>query len=446
MNAETRLLGLRGCLIDAPTYGSLRTWRDGAIIIADGKIEEVGDFQKIGKKPREQPIRWLHSDRVAIFPGLIDIHAHVPQYPVVARGKGQLLDWLHTYIFPRERGFTGPAGQREAAAFFTELARQGTTTAMLYTAIYEDTCDAAFAAAAKSGMRVILGKMMMDVGTYGSLQPRKVISVSMLESERLAKKWHGAAEGLLEYAFSPRFALACTERMMHEAGAMAKALGCYIQTHLAETKEECERVRHMFPSARDYTEVYEKCGLVGPRSVFGHGIYLSVREREALVAAGAAVAHCPTANLYLSSGIMPLAEHRAAGLKMGLGTDVAAGPELNLWQVMRSAIESQKARSFYEPNVQVPAPAEVLHLATQGGAEALGKGAIIGTLEPGKEADLTVMDVASLVPYRGSANKVSDFSPEDILALCVYRGGPAAVLESYVRGKCVWRSAEPELF
>jgi len=446
MNAESRLLGLRGCLIDSPTYGELRTRRDGAIVIADGKIVEVGDFQHVGKKPREQPIRWLHSDRVAIFPGLIDIHAHVPQYPVVARGKGQLLDWLHTYIFPRERNFAGPSGQREAGAFFPELARHGTTTAMLYTAIYEDTCDAAFAAAAKAGLRVILGKMMMDVGTYGSLQPRKVISVSMLESERLAKKWHGAADGLLEYAFSPRFALACTERMMQEAAAMAAKMGCYLQTHLAENKEECERVLHMFRGVRDYTEVYERCGLIGSKTVLGHCIYLSERERSALVAAGAAAAHCPTANLYLSSGIMPLAEHLAAGLKVGLGSDVAAGPEINLWQVMRTAIESQKARSFYLPDITIPTPAQVLHLATQGGAEALGKGAIIGTLDVGKEADLTIMDIASLQPYRGSADKISDFSPEDILALCVYRGGPHAVLESYVRGRCVWRSAEPELF
>lgn len=446
MNPEPRLFGLRGCLIDSPEYGTLRTWRDGAVVIGDGKILEVGDFQHLGKKPREQPIRWLHSDRVAIFPGLIDIHTHVPQYPVVARGRGQLLDWLSTYIFPRERNFTGPPGQREAAAFFSELARHGTTTAMLYTAIYEDTCEAAFAAAAKSGLRIIMGKMMMDVGTYGSLQLRKVLSVSMLESERLARKWHGAAGGLLEYAFSPRFALACTERMMTEAAAMAKQLGCYLQTHLAETKEECERVRHMFRNVRDYTEVYEKCGLLGPRSVFGHCIHLSAREREALAASGSAVAHCPTANLYLSSGIMPLAEHRSAGLKIGLGTDVAAGPELNLWQVMRSAIESQKARSFYEPEVTVPSPGNVLHLATQGAAEALGKGGSIGTLDVGKDADLTVMDLSALLPYRGSANKMSEFSPEDILALCVYRGGPHAVLESYVRGHCTWRSASPELF
>jgi guanine deaminase len=233
---------------------------------------------------------------------------------------------------------------------------------------------------------------------------------------------------------------------MKEAAALAEEQGCYVQTHLAETKEECERARHMFPACQDYTEGYEKCGLVGPKTVFGHGIYLSDRERGAIRSAGASIAHCPTANLFLTSGIMPLGEHRAAGIKMGLGTDVAAGPELNLWQVMRSAIESQKARSFHDAGVHVPTPAQVLHLATQGGAEALGKGSVIGSFDVGKEADVTVMDLTTLLPYRGGALKIEELTPEDALNLCVYRGGPHAVLEAFVRGRSVYRSAEPELF
>jgi guanine deaminase len=445
MTPEPQLTGIRGCVIDAPEYGKLRTWRDGAVVFGGGIILEVGEYQHLGKKPRQHPVRWIHTDRAAIFPGLIDIHAHVPQYPVVARGRGQLLDWLHHCIFPREKSFTGPAGQREAAAFFPEIARHGTTTAMLYAAIFEDSCEAAFHAAAKSGLRVIMGKMMMDVGTYGTVQPRKVLSVSMLESERLCRNWHGKNQGLIEYAFSPRFALACSERLMRESVAMAQQFGCYMQTHLAETKEECERVRHMFPWAKDYTEIYEKFGMIGPKTVFGHCIHLSDRERVIMAALGGNVAHCPTANLYLGSGIMPLAEHRAAGLKIGLGSDVAAGPELNMWQVMRTAIESQKVRGYYEGKIPVPTPAQVLHLATRGAAEALGKESQIGTLEIGKEADITVMDIGAMLPYSGSATKPEELTPEDVLALCVYRGGPHAVQETFVRGESVYRSSEPSL-
>ena len=445
--AEGSLTGIRGWLIDAPEYGGrLRSWSDGALIIDAGEIAEVGDYDTLSKKPRDQPVRWLHSNRVAIFPGLIDLHAHVPQYSAVARGTSDLLPWLRQHIFPLEREFTGPRGRREAAAFFAELARQGTTTAMLYTAIYEDSCDAAFEAAAKSGLRIIMGKMMMDVGSYGSLQPSKILSISLHESERLCRKWNGAAGGLIEYAMSPRFAVSCSEKLMRAAGELAASTGAYIQTHLAENLEEIEKVKNQFPRALDYADVYDQCGLLTPRTVLGHCIHLSQRERETLAARGANVAHCPTANLFLRSGILPLDTMRASGLKIGLGSDVAAGPELNMWRVMRGAIESQKARSFYEPNVQIPAPADVLHLATRGAAGALGKGAILGSLDIGKEADLTVIDYSALLPYHKSAKGTDNLTAEDVLSLCIYRGGPEAVVETFVRGQSIYRSAQPELF
>ena len=446
MSDETTLIGLRGFVIDAPEPGRLRSWKNGAVVIEDGRIVEVGSYQFLSKRPRPLPVHWRHNERSVILPGLIDIHTHLPQYPVVARGRGQLLDWLHQYIFPRERGFTGPVGAREASAFFSELARNGTTTACVYTAIFEDSCDAAFLAAAESGLRVIMGKTMMDLGSYGTLQPRKVLSVSLMEAERLCRKWHGHGSGLLDYALTPRFALACSERLMKSVADMATQSGCYIQTHLSENREECERVKHLFPGAQDYTDVYYKMGLLGPKTILGHCIHLSDRERTLLARMGAIVAHCPTANLFLSSGIMALGEHLAAGIKVGLGTDVAAGPELNLWQVMRSAIESQKARSFYEPNVSVPTHSQVLHLATLGAAEALGKGAITGSIDEGKDADLIVLDAAAMLPYHGTATKLEELTADDLLSLCIYRGGPHAMLETFVRGRSVWQATAPELF
>ena len=443
---STGLIGIRGFLIDAPEYGRLRAWPDGALVIDGGLIAEVGEYPTLSKRPRPEPVRWLHSDRVAVFPGLIDVHSHVPQYPAVARGTSELLPWLQQSIFPLEREFTGGRAKREAAAFFAELARQGTTTAMLYTAIFEDSCNAAFQAAEQSGLRVIMGKMMMDLGSYGKLSPTQILTVSLQETERLCKTWHGAAGGRLEYAVSPRFAVACTEDMMRAAGALATKYGTYLQTHLSENLDEVARVRQMVPWARDYTDVYHGCGLLGPRTVLGHCIHLSDAERAMIAAAGAVVAHCPTANLFLKSGILPLDKVRAAGIRVGLGSDVAAGPELNLWRVMRSVIESQKARSFYEPGVDIPTPGAALHLATQGGAEALGKGGVIGSFEVGKEADLAVIDYQALQPYRRAAKGINDLTAEDIVSLCIYRGGPEVVLETFVRGASVYRALAPELF
>ena len=439
-------LGLRGHLIDAPVFGQLRSWREGAVLIdlSTGKIAEVGDFGLLKRRHRPHAVRWVGEPHHLIIPGLVDTHTHLPQYPAVARGDGELLPWLRQSIFPLERDFSKPRSQLQAPLFFHDLARHGTTSAMVYSAIYEDSTDYAFEAAAASGLRIALGKVMMDVGSYGPLQPKKILSVSLIESETLCRKWHGANDGLLRYVFSPRFAVSCSDRLMRGAAELAKQYGTAIQTHLAENVGEIEKVRYQFGWAKDYTDVYEKCGLATPRTVFGHCIHLVKREIEALAAAGAKIAHCPTSNLFLGSGIMPFDRLHEAGLCIGLGSDVAAGPELNLWTVMRSAIESQRARSFYERDTRTLKAADAFHLATKAGADAVGSGDVIGTLDPGKEADLTVIDVEMLLPYgRIGHPRVSELSPQDLIALCIYRGGPEATVATYVRGRRVFSAGEP---
>src|SRR3984893_2976256 len=430
--------GLRGFLIDAPAYGSLRSRRDGALIVADGKIAEIGDYDDLRKRQRAEPIPWVDRGMVAIFPGLIDCHAHLPQYSAVARGESQLLPWLRENIFPVEREVTGPKARGECPLFFHELARNGTTTAMLYAAIYEDSCEIGFEAAAQSGLRVILGKMMMDLRSYGRLQPKKILSVSLLESERLCRKWHGVDNGRLEYAFSPRFAVTCSEKLMRSAAELAQRFNAYLQTHLAENREEIERMHNLHMSARDYADVYEMCGLLTPKTMLGHCIHLNAREIDAIAAAQSNIAHCPTSNLFLGSGLLKLDQLLKAGLAIGLGSDVAAGPELNMWQVMRGALDVQKARNMAEPHLPRLRPSEAFYFATSGGARALGKSTTIGSLDVGKEADLLAVDLAALVPYPQDRETLGALSTEDVLALCVYRGGPHANLETYVRGKCVY--------
>lgn len=435
-------LGIRGYLLDTPEFGKLRAVSNGALIIEDGRITEIGDYEFLKRKPR--PVRWLHSARVAVLPGLIDLHAHLPQYAMVGRSNRELLAWMREKVFPAEREFTGPRARREAALFFEEAARHGTTTAMVCAGIYEDSCNAAFEAAEKLGMRVIMGQLMMDQETYPG-QPSKVLSISVHESERLCKKWHGAAEKLLEYAFSPRSAAGCSEKLLRRAAELANEYGAYLQTQLAENSVEVEKVRHLFGGA-SHAEVYERTSVLGRRTVLSQAVHISEEEIAIAARAGAAVAHSPGANLFLSAGIMPLDRLLEAGIRMGLGSDVGAGPELNLWGVMRSAIEAQKARGFYQPEVKALGPVEALYLATQGAAGALGKGDVIGSFEIGKEADLCVMDIGALLPYRRDTKAEADLSAEDILSLCVYRGGPHAVVEAFVRGRSIYRAPEPELF
>ena len=440
MQSNTSRFGLRGFLIDTPEFGALRGRPNGAVLVENGRISDVGDYDEVRRLHPPNSIQWINRGAVAIFPGLIDCHTHLPQYSVVARGETELLPWLRQHIFPVEREFTGPKAREESPQFFHELARNGTTTVMAYAAIYEDSCDIGFEAARQSGVRTILGKMMMDLGSYGQIQPKKILSISLVESERLCRKWHKAENGLLEYAFSPRFAITCSEKLMLGAAQLAARYGAYLQTHLAENREELEKVHHLHMTARDYTHVYEKCGLLTPRTVLGHCIHVNPREIAAIAAAQSSVAHCPSSNLFLGSGLMRLDQLLKGGINVGLGSDVAGGPELSMWRVMRAAIEVQKARTAYEPSLRPLRPSEALYLATQGGARALGKSASIGTLHAGKEADLIVVDITSLLPYPQHRSAMAGLTPEDVVALCIYRGGPDANLETYVRGKCIYQA------
>src|SRR5207245_9413494 len=190
-----------------------------------------------------------------------------------------------------------------------------------------------------------------------------------------------------QYAFSPRFAVTCSETRMRGGAELPARLEAYLQTHLAENREELEKVHHLYMSARDYTYVYEKCGMLTAHTMLGHCIHLNPREIAAIAAGQSSVAHCPSSNLFLGSGLMKLDHIMKAGINVGLCSDVAGGPELNMWQVMRAAIEVQKARSAYEPNLRPLRPGEAFYLATLGGARALGKSNIIGSLDSGKEAD-----------------------------------------------------------
>ncbi|MEO6054741.1 MAG: amidohydrolase family protein [Chthoniobacterales bacterium] len=268
---------------------------------------------------------------------------------------------------------------------------------------------------------------------------------SLEESERLCRKWHKAGDGRIEYAFSPRFAAGCTMELMQGAAGLANKYGAYLQTHLSENHAEIETVKSRFPGATTCADVYRQAGILTESTLFGHCIHLNDHEVEMLAASKCVVVHCPTSNLFLNNGIMPLDRLQNAGLRVGLGSDVGAGPELNLWQVMRSAIESQKARSFYKPGIRIPSGGDVFYMATQGGAEALGKGNILGTLDVGKEADIIAMDLAAVLPYGRALNFDADMRAEDILSLLIYRGGLNAIVETFVRGKSLYRASAPSL-
>lgn len=410
----------------------LRYWPDAVLAVdGSGAITEAGPARGAVRRGTED-LRGLLA-----IPGLIDAHCHASQYPAVASDGLPLLPWLKTHIFPLERGFKGPAARERARRFFKDMASHGTTTACVFTSLWAESTDDCFKEAEAAGLRVVMGKVMMDRGSYDPrrMSPAKRRAASLSQSEALCRVWHGRAGGRLLYAFTPRFALSCSEELMRRAGELARRYGAYVQTHLSENREETAEARRLFPEARDYTDVYARAGLLGRRSVLAHCVWLSGREVRALASSGSAVAHCPTSNAFLASGIMDLGALRRAGVPAALGSDVGAGPSLCLFEVMRQAVGAQRCaaahRLFRRPSGLDPAGA--FHMATLGGARALGLGGRIGSLERGKEADFVLVEPAAYDPGFAPAR-----DPGTAASRLVHRGSRAAVRAAFVAGRKVW--------
>ena len=422
---------LRARLLTSLAAGGSRYEPDGLLEVDEGgRITFAG---AVSERP-DAAASAVDVRPWVVMPGMVDLHAHLPQLPNAGLGAGMdLLAWLERYIVPLERGFDVSTAERVAPAAWRAFAAAGTTTALVYGAVYEASLDATFRAAEAHGIRAIIGKVMMDRVTYDpTIDPSTILERSLAESARLIERWHGADGGRLRYAVTPRFAVSCTADMLRESAALAASTGAYWQTHVSEDQGEIAEVARLFPEAIDYVDVYDRAGGLGPRTVLAHAVHLSDRELGRLVETGTRVAHCPISNLFLASGVMPLGRYLEAGLSMGLGSDVAGGPDLSIFSVMRIGFYAQNARRVAGLETgQVLGPLDWLRLGTLGGAEALALGDVIGSLEAGKEADLIAIDPGFLAPIPG----VSDDDPEDLTSRLIFRAHPDMVRAAWVRGR-----------
>jgi len=418
----------------------------GTLHLADGlvAVDAAGRLSSVDAWRDDAPEAAAAIDirPLIVLPGMVDLHAHLPQLPNAGLGAGlDLLTWLERYIFPLERKFDdAEAAARLAPAAFRAFAAAGTTTLLAYGAVFLESMDGAFRAAEAHGIRAILGKVMMDRVTYDEqIDPATILDRSLRESAELCERWHGADDGRLGYAVTPRFAVSCTAEMLRESAALAARTGAWWQTHLAEDPFEIEEVRRLFPEAIDYVDVYDRAGGLGARTILAHAVHLSERELARLVETDTRIAHCPASNLFLASGIMPLARHLELGLKVGLGSDVAAGPDPSMFSVMRVGAYAQAARRSLAGDTQpVLGPLDWLRLGTLDGARALGLEARIGSIEAGKEADLIVVD-ASLtdtlpVPKRTRVAAVVG-EPDELMSRLIFRAHPDMVRGAWVRGR-----------
>ena len=431
---------LRARLLSPLADGGLLDETDGVIEVdAGGRIARAAAWNG----GADAPASVLDVRPLVVMPGLVDLHAHLPQIPNAGLGSGlDLLTWLDRYIFPLERAYDRSVAERQAPAAWRAFAAAGTTTVVAYAALWEDSTDAAFAAAEAHGMRAVIGKVMMDRLSYDTdIDPGRILETSLRQSDELASRWHGRDDGRLRYAVTPRFAVSCSAEMLRESAALAARHGAIWQTHLSEDPGEIAEVARLFPEARDYLDVYDRAGALGARTVLAHAIHLSAREIARLVEAGARVAHCPASNLFLSSGMMPLAAYRAAGMVVGLGSDVAAGPEVSIFTVMRAAAVTQRVLELVGRAEAGDAyrPLDWIRIGSLEGARALGLEREIGSLEAGKEADLIAIDPRAVAPLPGAST--DDADPADVMSRLIFRPHPGMVRAAWVRGRLLEAAA-----
>ena len=394
---------------------------DGALLVDGGRIAAVGDYADL----RREGLTVIDHRPHLILPGFIDPHLHFPQVQVVASWGAQLLDWLRDYTFPAEARFADPDhAERMAGAFCDMLIAHGTTTACAFASVHPGSVDALFAAAEARGMAVLGGKVMMDRNAIPAVQDTAQQSYD--DTKALIARWQG--RGRLTYAITPRFAITSTPEQLAAAGALvAEHPDLPMQTHLSENLAEIDFTLSLYPQARDYLDVYDRFGLLGPRSLMGHSIHLSEREIARMAETGTRAIHCPTSNLFLGSGLFDEAGLRNAGVVTGVATDIGGGTSYSMLQTLNEAYKVLQMRGQNLPALQA------FHWATRGNAVALGMEDRIGTLAVGSDADLVVLDARATPAMALRAETVGTLAEE--LFLLQIMGDDRAVVETYIAGR-----------
>ncbi|HJV06404.1 MAG TPA: guanine deaminase [Chromobacteriaceae bacterium] len=359
-------------------------WPDGYVSIIAGKVAAVGEWSALAPTSLASAVVHDHRGKL-ILPGLVDTHLHYPQVGIIGAFGRQLLDWLNDYTFPAEMQFADPElAQRTAVFVLDQLLAHGTTTAAVFASVHPVSVDAFMSEALQRNMRVLCGKVLMD--RHAPMALLDSAETGAQQSADLIARWHG--KGRLGYAITPRFAPTSTPAQLQLAGELyASRPDLYVQSHLAENCRELAWVESLFPGRRDYLDVYQHYGLVGPRTIYGHAIHVSPAQRQRLAEAGAAVAFCPTSNLFLGSGFFDHAAMLEQGVAVGLATDVGAGTSLSLIRTLGEAYKVSQAVGRPLP------PLRGWYLATLGGARALCLDDVIGNFAVGKEADCVVLDL-----------------------------------------------------
>jgi guanine deaminase len=402
---------------------SYRYIEDGAVVIGDGKILMIGEF-----KPEAAAHHQVIDHRPnLILPGLIDPHIHFPQMQVIGSYAANLLEWLNTYTFVEEQRFADEAhSTRNASRFYDELIRHGTTTAAAYCSTHPNSVDAFFSEAAKRNMLMLGGKVMMDRNAPAALCDTPQSSYD--DSKRLLEKWHG--QGRAHYVITPRFAITSSHEQLEMAESLAREYpDNHIQTHVDENLAEVEFARELFPNLPDYLGIYERYHLLGPKTLLGHCIHLTHRECEVLAETRSVAVWCPTSNLFIGSGLFDHDRLHRHGARIAVATDVGGGSSYSMLRTLDEGYKVLQLRGQRLP------PLRSFYMMTLGNARALSLEGTIGSLVPGADADVVVLDARATPQMALRMEQVDSIANE--LFLLQTCGDDRAVVETYVAGQAM---------
>ncbi len=418
----------RGTFLDTPenpfTGGTLRVATDAALLVEDGVIRARGPYQELRRAhPAEQVVDLTGG---LVLTGFVDTHVHFPQIRAVGGMGMPLMEWLDKYALPEEARMADPSYAGSVADEFVRgLAAAGTTSALVFGAHYVDAMDTLFSAASRVGLRVTSGLVVSD----RLLRPDLLTTPERAhnESVALANRWHGV--GRNRYAVTPRFSLSCTDELLAACSdVMNDVPDAWFTSHLNENDAEIATVAELFGGS-DYLSTYDKHGLVGRRSVFAHNVHPTDVELKLLGTSGATVAHCPTSNAALGSGLFPIGRHLDHGVRVALGSDVGAGTGFSL---LKEGLQAYFCQQLLGDNGHPLTSAHLLHLSTAAGAEALGLDEV-GDLSVGKRFDAQLLRPADSSPLAVGITHAAD--AEEVLARIFTLGTPADVRAVWIDGE-----------
>ena len=428
MSHDTLLLGQTLSFDSSPFENgpeAARHLTHGGVLIRDGRILETDDGATL--RAAHPQARVEDHGNALLCAGFIDAHVHYPQTAMIASWGKRLIDWLNSYTFPEEMRFADPDYAADIAGRYLDLTvANGTTTVCSYGTIHPASVDALMGAAQARGQRLLAGKTCMDRNAPDDL--RDTAQSAYDDSKALIEKWHG--QDRLYYVITPRFSPTSTPEQLSALGALwAEHPDLLMQTHLSEQVDEIDWVRSLYPTARDYLDTYEMHGLLGAHGVYGHAIHLEPREQDRLAEVGAALVHCPTSNTFIGSGLFDMAGMMAAGQRVGLATDTGGGSSFSMLRTMAAAYEIGQLRGC------ALHPSELLWLATVGSAQALRIDQHVGTLAPGKEADIIALDLSSTPAIAQRANRGGDIW--EALFPTIMMGDDRAIKAVWIGGRAV---------